>query len=63
MIHQVKSWIGTTYSWLDDFHIQRYYDEFCYRINRSQTKDNRFNNLIKTMVRTDKIDSHKLVCS
>ena len=63
MIHQVKSWIRTIYSWVSDFHIQRYYDEFCYRINRSQTKDTRFNNLIKRMVSADKIDSQKLVCS
>ena len=62
-IHQAKSWIRTIYSWISDFHIQRYYDEFCYRINRSQTKDTRFDNLMKTMIRTDKIDSHKLVCS
>ncbi len=63
MIHQVKSWIRTIYSWVSDFHIQRYYDEFCYRINRSQTKDTRFNNLIKRMVKADKIDVQKLVCS
>lgn len=35
MIHQVKSWIRTTYSWVSEFNINRYLDEFCYRINRS----------------------------
>lgn len=60
MTHQVKSWISTIYSWVSDFHIQKYYDEFCYRINRSQTKGTRFNNLIKTIVSADKIDSKKL---
>lgn len=44
MIHQVKSWIRTIYSWVSDFNIQRYFDEFCCRINRSQNKDTRFNN-------------------
>ncbi len=38
MIHQVKSWIRTTYSWVSDFNINRYLDEFCYRLNRSQSK-------------------------
>lgn len=61
MIHQVKSWIRTIYSWVSDFHIQRYYDEFCYRINRSQSKDTRFNNLIKRMVKADKIKMTDLV--
>ncbi|TDN87181.1 transposase-like zinc ribbon protein [Salegentibacter sp. 24] len=36
MIHQVKSWIRTTYSWVSDVNINRYFDEFCFRINRSQ---------------------------
>ena len=51
MIHQVKSWIRTTYSWVSENNINRYFDEFCYRINRSQSKDTIFNNLIKRMVK------------
>lgn len=62
MIHQVKSWIRTTYSWVSDFNIERYLDEFCYRINRSQMKENVFNNIINRMVRADKIYQDKLVC-
>ncbi len=49
MIHQVKSWIRTTYSWVSESNIDRYLNEFCYRINRSQMKDNIFNNLIGRM--------------
>ncbi|MFV0247834.1 MAG: transposase, partial [Tenacibaculum sp.] len=30
MIHQVKSWIRTIYSWVSKKHIQRYFNEFCY---------------------------------
>ncbi len=63
MIHQVKSWIRTTYSWVSDFNINRYLDEFCYRINRSQMKDNIFNNLLRRMVSTDKIYQQKLICT
>ena len=63
MIHQVKSWIRTTYSSVSDFNISRYLDEFCYRINRSQSKDAVFNNLIKRMVKSEKIYQTKIICS
>jgi transposase-like protein len=61
MIHQVKSWLRTTYSWVSPGHINRYLDEFCYRINRSQTKDFIFNNLIERMVKSDKIYQKELI--
>src|SRR5680860_116615 len=54
MIHQIKSWIRTTYSWVSDFNVDRYFDEFCYRLNRSQSKGTIFNNLIVRMVKADK---------
>jgi transposase-like protein len=62
MIHQIKSWIRTTYSWVSEFNINRYIDEFCYRINRSQMKNNIFNNIIARMVAADQIYQTKLVC-
>jgi transposase-like protein len=61
MIHQLKSWIRTTYSWVSDFNINRYMDEFCYRINRSQSKNYIFNNLINRMVKADKINQNDLI--
>lgn len=63
MIHQVKSWIRTTYSWVSESNINRYLDEFCYRINRSQMKKNIFNNIINRMVVADKIYQSKLIGS
>ena len=63
MIHQIKSWIRTTYSWVSNAHVNRYYDEFCYRINRSQSKDTISNNLIKRMVKSDKIYQKQIICS
>jgi len=63
MIHQVKSWIRTTYSWVSEFNINRYLNEFCYRINRSMIKEDIFNNLIKRMVAADKVFQSELVCS
>lgn len=63
MIHQVKSWIRTIYSWVDEKNIDRYFDEFCYRINRSQSKETIFNNLISRMVKADNILHKEIVCS
>lgn len=63
MIHQVKSWIRTTYSWVSENNIDRYFNEFCYRINRSQSKDTIFNNLIKRMIKSDNITHQEMICS
>lgn len=46
MIHQVKSWVRTTDSWVSDNNLNRYFNEFYFRINRSQSKAKIFNNLI-----------------
>jgi len=61
MIHQVKSWIRTTYSWVGEHNLNRYFNEFCFRINRSQSKDTIFNNLITKMVKSDRIYQSKLI--
>ena len=63
MIHQITSWIRTTYSWVSPFHIDRYFDEFCYRLNRSQSKNSIFNNLMKRMVIAPKMYQQNLVCA
>ena len=63
MIHQVKSWLRTTYSWISPFNVNRYLDEFCYRINRSQSKNNVFNNLIERMVSSNKKYQNEFICS
>lgn len=61
MINQVKSWIRTTYSWVSQSNIDRYYSEFCYRINQSQNKETIFNNLINRMITTDNIFHKQLI--
>lgn len=63
MIHQIKSWIRTTYSWVSDFNINRYFNEFCFRINRSQSKATIFNNLITKMVEKDKVYQRQIICN
>lgn len=52
IIHQTKSWLRSVYSWMHEDHIEKYLDEFSYRINRSIQKENIFDNLIKRMVKT-----------
>ena len=61
MIHQVKSWLRTTFSWVSKRHIARYLSEFSYRINRSQSKDTVFHNLITRMVSKKKIHIADLI--
>ena len=63
MIHQVKSWIRTTYSYVSSFHINGYFDEFCYRLNRSKSKKTIFHNLISRMMHKPKLYHTKLVCA
>lgn len=63
MIHQVESWIRTTYSWVSDSNINRYLNEFCYRINRSQMKENIFNNINQQMVSINKVYQSELICN
>lgn len=63
MIHKIKSWIRATYSWVSEHNINRYLNEFCYRINRSQNKKTIFNNLIVRMVKEDQIYHSQIICS
>jgi hypothetical protein len=63
MIHQVKSWIRTIYSYVSPFHINGYFDEFCYRLNRSTSKKTIFHNLISRMMDKPKLYHTKLVCA
>lgn len=52
IIHQLKSWLRTTYSWVHEQHINKYLDEFSFRINRSIYKQTIFHNLIFRMVKS-----------
>ena len=63
VIHQVKSWIRGIYSWVSEFNIDRYLVEYSFRINRSQSKETIFNNLIKRIVERSPVSQSQLVCS
>ena len=55
IIHQIKTWLRTTFSWVHKDHINRYLDEYSFRINRSISKQTIFHNLIVRMVTTKPI--------
>ena len=50
VIMQLKSWIRAIPTHVSKWHIQSYFDEFCFRINRSQFKESIFHKTIETMV-------------
>ena len=51
IIHQVKSWLRSTYSWMHKDHIESYLSEYSFRINRSIYKETIFHKLIERMVK------------
>jgi len=50
IIHQLKSWIRTIQTHVHKHHLQKYLDEFFYRLNRSIHKETIFDNLIRRMI-------------
>jgi len=63
IIHQVKSWLRSVYSWVDAGHIEKYLDEYSYRINRSQHKETIFDNLISRMVKSEPLMYQDIILS
>lgn len=55
VIMQLKSWIRTIPTYVSKWHIQAYFDEFCFRINRSQFKTSIFHKSIERMVNANPI--------
>jgi len=53
VIHQVKTWIRTIFSGVKKDNIQKYFDEFSFRLNRSIFKDTIFHKLVERMVAID----------
>ena len=52
IIHQLKAGLRSVYSWVHDYHIEKYLDEYSYRLNRSIHKQTIFDNLINRMMKT-----------
>jgi hypothetical protein len=49
IIHQLKAGLRNVYSWMHEGHIEKYPDEYSYRLNRSIHKQTIFDNLINRM--------------
>lgn len=63
IIHQVKSWLRSTFSWVHEQHIKKYLNEFSYRINRSNNKDNIFDLLINRIMTTLNVQYQDIIIS
>ncbi len=50
IIHQVKLWLRSVYSWVHEGHIEKHLAEYSFRINRSIYKQTIFHKLIERMV-------------
>jgi len=63
IIHQVKSWLRSTYSWMHKEHIESYLAEYSFRINRSIYKDSIFHKLIQRMVSANPYSYQMIIIS
>lgn len=63
IIHQVKSWLRSVYSWIHEQNIERYLDEYSYRLNRSIHKQTIFDNLIVRMMNRKHINLQSIKIS
>ena len=61
VIHQIKSWIRTVPTHVSKKHIQSYFDEFSFRINRSIFKETIFHKTIERMIITLPINQKQIV--
>lgn len=60
-IHLIKSWLRTVYSWVHAEHVEKYLDEFCFRINRSIYKETIFAKIIGRMVKSEHIAYKQII--
>jgi len=60
IISNVKAFIEGTFHGLDSLHLQRYLNEFCYRLNRRWNKHDRVSRLVSACVGAGKITYHEL---
>jgi hypothetical protein len=57
---QVKSWLRAIPTHVSKWYIQAYFDEFCFRINRSQFKTSIFHKTIHRMVESKPIYQNQI---
>ncbi|PWW20589.1 ISXO2 transposase-like protein [Chryseobacterium sp. AG844] len=61
IIHRIKSWIRTILTHASKKHVESYFNEFSYHINRSQNKNTFFHNIIQRMVNSKPLQYLKLI--
>ena len=61
IIHQIKSWLRTIYSWIHPDHVNSYLDEFSYRINRSIYKKTIFHNIMMRVIQGKHIGYKEII--
>jgi hypothetical protein len=61
IIQQIKSWIRTIPTHASKKHIESYFDEFAYRINRSQNKQTIFHKIIQRMLNAKPLTYETLI--
>lgn len=61
IVSNLKALITGTYHGLDKKHLQRYFDEFCYRFNRRRFGNQLFNRLLSACISTSTITYAQLV--
>lgn len=50
MIQQIKSWVRGVHHSISHYHCESYFNEFSFRINRSQSKETIFHSLLNKMI-------------
>lgn len=61
MIHKIKTWMRTIPTHANKAHIESYFDEYSYRLNRSQHKETIFHNVVKRMITSPPFPYSKLI--
>ncbi len=63
IVHQVKAWLRSNFSWMDKEHIQKYLDEYSFRLNRSINKETIFDLLIRRMINSKSLYYKEIIIS
>lgn len=63
IIHQLKAGLRSVYSWMHDEHIEKYLNEYSYRLNRSIHKQTIFDNLINRMMKSESASYKDIIIS
>jgi transposase-like protein len=63
VISNLKALIGGTYHGLDKKHLQRYFDEFCYRFNRRKFEGQIFGRLLYACIKAHTITYKQLAAA